>query len=217
MYQTLFLSLLAITTTTNSFALAPQIKSFEIHEIPVTEEIQIMQEGPGIGEIIAMAEQVVAIGEKVYTLVQKGKPSIETNYAPISVVPRDPVTKEPIDPFDLEGDSDVVQRRFKGVIKDMFDNEVVTFDFLLQFTPKRSYEGKGNYILNAIIVPKVKATYGWDAAANMKVLSVSMKGKKDNRVAEAKLAVNYTAKFVGYNLDVTKLINIDGLGNIKID
>ena len=40
-----------------------------------------------IGAILVTAEQIVGVGESVYTLVQKGKPSINLEAAPISVLP----------------------------------------------------------------------------------------------------------------------------------
>ena len=53
------------------------------------------------GKVISAARDMVALGEAVYDLVKKGKPTNVTEYAPISVVPRDPMTKEIEDVFDL--------------------------------------------------------------------------------------------------------------------
>src|SRR5690606_27407237 len=41
-----------------------------------------------VGKVISVARDLVALGEDIYQLVIKGKPTNKTSYAPISVVPR---------------------------------------------------------------------------------------------------------------------------------
>lgn len=160
---------------------------------------------------------MVALGESIYTLVQKGKPTSQTKYAPISVVPRDPVTKEPVDPFDLEGDAEPVRKKYNIAIKNGFGIEVGAIHLLIHFTPGKTYEGAGQYISNAAIIPlKANAPFGADLTATMSVTGVGIKGKKTNPTAVATLALNYEIKNVLKAINETVVIDIDGAGKVVI-
>ena len=210
---------LALTTAT--FASTHDFASTfttEITEVPLSlEEHDLIEQDVGIGDIIATAERIVALGESIYTLVQKGKPTSQTKYAPISVVPRDSVTKEPIHPFDLEDGLEPVRKKFVISKKNGLGNEVGRIDFLLHFTPGKSYEGKGQYITNASLIPlKANALYGWDISATMEVAGIDLKGKKENPLATATLALNYKLNSVLTALNETVVIDIDGKGKVVV-
>lgn len=214
-------ALCTLAFATSALSSPPHLESIfmtEITESPLSiEEHDLIDQEVSPGEIIATAEKIVALGESLYTLVQKGKPTSQTRYAPISVVPRDAVTKEPIHPLELEDGLDPVRKKYIISKKNGFGNEVGRIAFLVHFTPGKSYEGKGQYITNAVIIPlKANALYGWDISATMEVTSIDLKGKKDNPVATATLALNYKLSSVLTALNETIVIDIDGKGKLVI-
>lgn len=211
-------SLTFVTTAfSSSHDLASSFKTELIESSLSTDEHLLIDEQVNPGEIIASAEKIVALGEALYTLFQKGKPSSQVKYAPISIIPRDPITKEPADLFDLEGEADPVRKKYIVSKKNGLGKEVCRLEFLIHFTPGRSYLGAGQYITNAAVIPlKANTLYGWDLDATMAVTGIGVKGKKANQVATATLTVNYKLQSFVTSLNESVVIDIDGTGKVFI-
>jgi hypothetical protein len=214
-----------VFASTLTFAQSPahnphDIKSIEVFELPLLDdhavpEKQIGQVGPG--EIIALANELIALGEKVYTLVQKGKPTIAVDYAPIQVVPKDPKTSSYVDSFDLTNTSDPVKKRFVASVKNFLNSEVVRFEYMVVFSYGGSWNGKGKYIQNAMIIPVgVTVGYGYDFTATMKLQGITNKGTAADPIATALLTMNYTIKGWGKAINNNQVVHITGLGEIQV-
>ncbi len=202
-----------------SFAAADY--TIETYEVPFEEEAVSHNKVndlnvQGIGEIIAIGKELVALGESIYTLVQKGKPNVTTDFSPINVVPKDATTRQPVDPMDLERSSDPVRRQYVMLVKNILGGTLVEFKYKLMFSYGASYNGKGRFIQNAMIIPvSIWAIYGWDVNASMKLLGITNKGTRENPVAGAHMAIHFNARSVLTNIDATDEISIDGLGRIQ--
>ena len=168
------------------------------------------------GKIIQTARDMVALGEAIYDLVKKGKPTNVTEYAPISVVPRDPMTKEHVDPFDLEGFSMPVEKNFVTSIKNGFGHEVVRFSYKVLYSYGGSFNGKGQYLANVIIVPgSIKTTFGWDFSATMKLSGIMNHGSKENPIAGIMVTVKYQMNSWITAFERNDTIHINGNGYLK--
>jgi hypothetical protein len=166
-------------------------------------------------EIIATAKDFVALGQSIYELVQRGKPSNTTEYAPISVVPRDPISKEYIDPFELEGFSMPVEKKFVTVIKSGM-KEAVRFEYMVVYSYGGSYNGAGKWITGAQIIPSaVKTSYGVDFSATMKVSGILNHGTKADPIAGVMLVVKYTMNSWGKAEERNDSFHITGNGQFK--
>jgi hypothetical protein len=192
----LFTVLITLVSSSLQASTSHQIKSIEFQELPVTASHQKMLHfNTGIGDIISMGTQIVALGESIYNLVQKGKPSIKVGeFDPINVVPRLPGTNTYVHPMDVYGTvEEPMVKRYRATVKNMLNMNVVTYEFLLQFEYGGKYDEKGAYIQNAFIVPsKVDVAYGWDFAAQMKLIGISNSGTKDNPIATATLSIKHS-------------------------
>jgi hypothetical protein len=167
------------------------------------------------GQIIAVAKDFVALGEQIYELVKKGKPTNTTEYAPVSVVPKDPTTKEIIDPFELEGFSMPVQKRYVTVMKSGLI-EAVRFEYMVMYSFGGSYNGVGKYITGAQIIPgAVKTTFGWDFNASMKVSGIMNHGTKAQPVAGLMLIVKYQMNSWSTAEERNDTFHITGRGELK--
>jgi hypothetical protein len=223
MKKLLFLTSFLLVSSVFAQADVPQnfdIKSIEVVEVPLDNEDMksLMHLNMGVGDIIATAKDIVGLGQSIYDLVQKGKPSITTEYAAINVVPKDPVTKQFVDPYDLDGTSDPIRKKFVATITNSFNMKVVTFEYMLMFSYGGSYNGKGAYIQNAMIIPiSVNVIYGYDFNAQMKLLGISKKGTQDQPVAAEVLAMKYKVSSVGKAIERTRIINITGQGKITLE
>ncbi|MBA2404095.1 MAG: hypothetical protein H0V66_04935 [Bdellovibrionales bacterium] len=168
-----------------------------------------------VGQVIATTKDIVALGESIYTLVQKGKPSNTTDFAPISIVPKDPISKEIVDPFDMEGCSFPVEKKFVTSIK-TGGAEVVRFEYMVIYTYGCSYNGSGKYIQNAFVQPvSVKTTYGWDFNATMKLAGIMNHGTKAEPVVGAMLTIKYSMNSWRTAFERNDTVHITGKGELK--
>lgn len=175
------------------------------------------------GRVISTARDVVALGEAIYDLVNKGKPSNVTEYAPISVVPRDPnVPRDPsqplvyLDPFELEGFSMPVEKNFMAKVKDFKGKEAVQFTYKVVYSYGGSYNGKGKYLTNVMIVPgSIKTGYGWEFNASMKPAMIMNHGTKDDPIAGVMLTIKYQMNGMRTAHERNDTIHITGAGQLK--
>lgn len=168
-----------------------------------------------VGQVIATARDFVALGETIYTLVQKGKPSNTTEFAPISVVPKDPISKEIVEPFDLEGFSMPVQKKYTTIIKSGV-SEAIRFEYMVMYSYGGSYEGFGKWITGVQIIPvSVKTSYGWDFNATMKVSGIMNHGTKADPVAGVIVVVKYQMNSWRTAQERNDTFHITGRGELK--
>lgn len=195
------------------------IISFETKEVPLAKKDHLkmdsaMEEMPGFGEILGHAQGLVALGESIYSLVQKGKPVIKHRFATINVVPRTSDGRKYVDPFELEETSDAIKKKYVVVAKNKLKQEVVRFEYMVLFHVGK-YEGKGKYIQNAIIIPQSsKASYGFELNSQMKLLGVANKGTKANPVASAILNISYAIGSVITQYKSNDTFTLSGNGTI---
>ncbi len=167
-------------------------------------------------KVIAVARDFVALGDAVYTLVTKGRPSNVSTYASIDIVPKDPVTKEIVSAFDLENFSEPIEKKFSIKLRNGYNKVVVQFDYSVIFSYGGSYNGKGKFISSAMIVPgTIKTTFGWDFSSEMKLTGIMNVGTKENPVMAANLTVKYAMKSLFSAFEKSDTIFITGEGKIK--
>ena len=148
-----------------------------------------------VGKIIATARDLVALGEDIYNLVIKGKPTNTTSYAPISIIPKDNGVM--VDILDVEGFSIPQTRTYEIVYENLFGMDTVVFRYSVMFSHNGSYNGKGAYITGAQIIPvKASTMFGYDFRATMKLGGIQNTATKENPVAGATLLLEYEVKTV---------------------
>lgn len=168
------------------------------------------------GKVIQAARDLVALGEAIYELVKKGKPSNTTEYAPISVVPRDPISKEYIDPFDLENFSMPVEKSFVTKIKSSNGTDAVVFNYKIIYAYGGSWNGQGKYLTSVMVVPSsVRTSYGWDFNATMKLGGILNNGTKANPIAGIIINLKYQMNSWTAAIERTDSIYINGQGDLK--
>jgi hypothetical protein len=168
------------------------------------------------GKIIQATREMVALGEAIYELVKKGKPTNVTQYAPISVVPRDPETMAPVYEFDLEGFSIPVQKTYVARVKNGLGKEVVSFSYQVTYSYGGSYNGTGKWLSGVMIVPgSIRTTFGWDFNATMNVGGIMNHGSKENPVAGVRVIVKYQMNSWSSAFERNDSFHITGDGKIQ--
>lgn len=220
-----FMALVLMTQMSVAFASispADQISSFEVYEVPVSDAEAksaplLLAADPGLGTVIAVARELVALGEVLYPLIKRGQPEVTTEFAPINVLPTDPATGRHADPFMMENARSPISKKFVGVVKNGFNMEVVRLEFMAHFSPGASFDGHGKYLQNAIIVPtQIWATWGWEVNATMKLQSIANQGTRAEPVAAAVLNMNYTVKNLITHIEKNHLVELNGNGELKV-
>lgn len=168
------------------------------------------------GQVISVARDIVALGEAIYDLVKKGKPTNVTEYAPISVVPKDPMTKEIVDIFDLEGFSMPVEKAYVAKVSNGVGKEVVQFTYKVMYSYGGSFNGAGKYLSGVIIVPQsVRTSFGWEFNASMKLSGMMNHGTKADPIAGVMLTIKYQMNGWSTAYERNDTIHITGAGQMK--
>jgi hypothetical protein len=167
-----------------------------------------------VGKVISVAKDLVALGEDIYRLVIKGKPSNSSTYAPISVIPR--VNGAVVDMLDTEGWSAPVKRTYQIDYENLYGITVVSFRYSIIYSYNGSYDGKGAYLTAVQIVPEyVRTLFGFDFTATMKLGGIQNQGTKGNPVAGATLLMEYTVSSVMVANSQVDSYFITGRGGFK--
>ncbi|HXH32752.1 MAG TPA: hypothetical protein VNJ01_18275 [Bacteriovoracaceae bacterium] len=166
--------------------------------------------------IIAIANGLVALGEGIYTLSSKFKPTISTEYAPINVVPYNAATKVVVSPFELEGFSDLVVKTVSTKCMNAYNQTVVTFVYNVFYSYGGNYRGKGKYLSSIVIVPSyVQVATGWTFTSSMKVSSVTNHSTTADPVAGIFLSMKYSVASLFAAVEKNDTIYIKGDGQFK--
>jgi hypothetical protein len=167
-----------------------------------------------LGGIIAIIDQLVAIGAKIMPTIEKGRSVVSHNpMSSVSVLPRLD-TKDPV-VHEMGNWSIPVSKHYKISYKNGFGSEVVTFVFGLTFQHSGTYNNKGHYLTGIRMSARdISVNWGYDLDATSQLLSISNVGTSDNVIAGATLEISYTVKNWTRTLTTSKSFHVTGDGRI---
>ncbi len=176
-----------------------------------------------VGGVIQTAKDVVALGEAIYALVEKGRPKVTTEYAPISILPRDasnpstdPAIRNAVDPFDMEGFSFPQEKMITAKVKTPGGKEAVTFQYKVIYSYGGSYNGTGKYLTGINIIPaSVKVAHGWSFSSSMKLTGMMNHGTRQDPVVGAMITIKYSMNSTTQAFERNDTIYIRGDGSMK--
>lgn len=181
---------------------------------PSTEISQQFNPIDQTGKVIQVARDLVALGEDIYRLVVKGRPSNTTKYAPISVVPK--VNNQAVDLLETENWRMPVKKTYAVSWKNAYGVEVVYFRYSLYYSYNGSYGGKGKYLTSVQVIPEqVKTLWGYDFTATMKLGGIQNNGTRSNPVAGATVLIEYTTATVLKAENNVNTFFVSGNGSFK--
>lgn len=168
-----------------------------------------------IGEILATAETLVGLGESIYTLVQKGKPAVNLDAAPISVLPMN-LDKTPMSVLSLTSWKEPIVKRYRIKTKNYFGATTVDFRWKVIFSYGGQADEKGAFITGAIVKPEyVNVLYGYDLSVNYKLQSISNIGTTEDPIAQAIIDLDFKIESVLQTVIRSQSYLISGQGKIK--
>lgn len=186
-------------------------KSINFEGLPVDGQPSELDK---VGKVISIAKDLVALGEDIYKLVIKGKPSNTTTYAPISVVPKE--NGAAVDVMETENWKTPVKRSYEVLYENVYGMDVVKFRYSVIFAHGGTYNGKGAYLTAVQIIPEsVSTMFGYDFTATMKLGGIQNNRTRENPLAGATLLLEYTVRTVMKASTEVSTVFIDGNGFFK--
>lgn len=190
------------------YAKGLNVEGLPVEGIPTPDPIE------RAGKVISVAKDLVALGEDIYKLVIKGKPTNTLKYAPISVVPKE--NGEPVDVMSTENWKVPVKRSYEVLYKNLYGMHVVKFRYSVIFAYGGTYNGKGAYLTAVQIVPEsVSTLFGYDFTATMKLGGIQNNGSRENQIAGATLLMEYTVSTIMKANSEVDSFFVSGLGELK--
>jgi hypothetical protein len=198
------------------------INSVEVYRVnnPELESIIELPKIPlnPIDEVVMYVDGIIAIGKKVWPIIEAGRPVINTAgiQPTINVLPRldNGVTHAEL--YDMANWSAPKVVSYRVSYKNLFGNEVIGFTYTIYFQYGGNYQGVGKYITGlAVQASEVYAAWGFNFDASSELVNVANIGSALNPVASAIVRVSYKGR--GLNeLRNQQSFYVDGNGTMKL-
>jgi hypothetical protein len=200
------------------------ISSYSISEIETPESLYPMVELPAVGnpvgnpvgEIITTIDSIIAIGQRIWKIVDAGRPVITTKIAPmISVLPH------------LEGENPTLNqmatwsapkvKSFRISFKNGYNSEVVGFTYTIYFQFNGSYKNTGKYITNLKVqASEINVAWGFNFDATSELVGIANVGTMESPIASATMQISYIVKGLLNESRHIQGFYVDGSGNLQI-
>lgn len=194
-----------------------QIEQIESAQTPMVEKesYSLPEINDGLGQVIMITDKLIALGEKIWKIIEAGKPVVNANgiVPTISVLPKG-ITED--GSFDsMYGWSDPKVTTYKVTYKNLYGVEVIRFEFsvMMQYG---GTDGKGGKYLTGISVfpGNIYAAWGWNFNASSALIGITNKGTATAPVAGATLELSYDVA-TPMNVDKNKIrFHVDANGKM---
>ncbi len=176
----------------------------------------LFKEGTDLGTIILTLDKIMALGKKVWAIIEGGRPIVQLNLGNhVSVLPYQKGETD-LGVLDLDNWSSFKGMKYTVTCENLLGLEVIRFTYIASFQHNGEYLGKGKYLSNIqIVATDVEVAWGYDFNAETIVRSLSQSGSKDDPVAEIVLSVSYKTKNVLKETRGEHFLHITGLGEVE--
>lgn len=185
-------------------------------EIPFYAPAPLVQTTMDLGKVIAVTDKLIALGQKVWPIIQAGKPVYNTSLVSgISVLPKSDLS--PLATLnEMSNWSAPNSAHFKIIYRNKLGFEVIKFSFNLYYQYGGRFDGKGKYLTSITTdASHVSADWGFNLDAKSELVSITNVGTAKNPVAAAIIKVSLRAKGVINNVENSYSYYVDGNGNFK--
>lgn len=118
-------------------------------------------------ETAVVIDQIINLGQKVWTVVEKGKPVLESKFSYANALPQGVRSSG-----ELEGWSPLQAKSFRVHAKNGFGITVYDVTYTLAHRYGGSYQGKGRYLDSVTVLPQhVSLMWGYKMNLNVNVIS----------------------------------------------
>jgi hypothetical protein len=158
-----------------------------------------------------VVDEVINLGTKIWTLIEKNKPVVSAKSAMASATPQGIRCWQT-----LENWSAPTSVTYRYTYKNLYRMTVVDFEFKVIYTYGGQLLGTGRYLTNVQVVPThLDVAWGYTFNAVAKIQQPVNLGTKANPVAGLESQINWTIDTVVKHGETTVPVFVDGLGNAK--
>jgi hypothetical protein len=184
--------------------------SFELPE--AQPNASLMQDGQDpLDAIEVKLDQVIRIGQKVYKIVESGKPVYNANLHRTDMLPKGITEWQ-----QLTGWGTPMSKRYEWNLKNLYGINVVTVRYRLMYTPGGSLGGRGRYLQAVTIVPEyIYVAWGYSLDVIASTPSITNAGTTESPVAGAEVMIDATVKTVLNTSQMTASYYVRGDGLFK--
>lgn len=179
----------------------------------MNRSVYLVDEDPvdPIDETAVILDKIIAIGDKIWKIIEKNKPVVNTKYQAMSLLPEGANRWEQLETWEAPQ-----AKVFKNLYKNKFGMTVVEFNYRVVFTPGGSVGGKGKYISRATIEPRdLSVAWGYTFNASGEVPSSTNAGTKLAPIAAMELRMDWTIDTVFKHTEESTLFYVRGDGLFK--
>jgi hypothetical protein len=172
-----------------------------------------------LGAVIGVIDSLIAIGKKVYPIVEAGKPILSSELPVTHVLPK--VNNRDVSDYDItlgmmENWKMPKSRSYRMIYKNLYGMEVISFTFTVHYQYGGSYNGSGKYLTGVFVsASNLYVSWGFEFSAKTKVIAITNHGTLDNPVAGLSLKLSWVAKSVITESQSSKVFHVTGNGLIK--
>ena len=179
--------------------------------IPMTNFPKV--QGP-LGDIITTIDGIIAVGQKIWKIVDAGRPVITTKFAPmVSVLPEmlgpNPTLNQ------MANWSAPKFKSFRISFKNAYNSEVVGFTYTIYFQYNGNFKGSGKYITNLRVqASEIYTSWGFNFDASSELVGIANVGTYEEPIASATMQISYTVKGLLNESRGAQSFYVDGAGTI---
>ncbi|MGZ3789398.1 MAG: hypothetical protein ACXVLQ_12795 [Bacteriovorax sp.] len=168
-----------------------------------------------IGDVIMVIDNLLALGQKIWPIIEQGRPVVTTKMAPaVSIIPNIDGTNVVLNQMANWSLPRYVSYRMS--FTNAFGGEVVGFTYTIFFQYNGNYNNKGRYVTNLKVqASDINASWGSDFDASSELIGISNVGTMENPLASGIIQVSYVAKGVFNQHAGATSFYVDGAGNIS--
>lgn len=217
LFFTLLISVPFSTFASNSYF---EIDSVVSEELVAFNSYPLLDVSPSIDgtksditTIIGAIDDIVALGEKIYKIAEKGRAVVTLKYEPINVLPIS--DGEIVNPLDMENWSIPMSKKYRIKFINKLKMVVIDFIYSVNINYGGQFQGSGRYLSGVQIVPElVDVAWGFNFDASFGLISLVNHGTKENPIVGATLLLNYSINNLVSNIQNKVSFHVTGSGEI---
>jgi hypothetical protein len=178
------------------------------------QEEEASKDGVTFGTLLASLDKLIALGKKLWSIAESGKPTVQTNFTPLHVLPKEFSTHQ--DAFhQMEYWGNPEKRGYQVVFKNGFGSEAVRFDFSVIYQAQGRFNGKGRYLTGInVIADNLSVKWGFNFSAKSQFDAITNHGSSDDPIAGATMTITYRTKTIMKDVTSSATFHIRGDGQL---
>ncbi|MEI8346475.1 MAG: hypothetical protein WCG27_03345 [Pseudomonadota bacterium] len=167
-----------------------------------------------LGEVIMVADKLIALGQKIWPIVKAGKPVIDAQFNGLSVIP--PGLAQDNFGFDrLFSWSAPKAVHYQVTYKNLYGITVAQFIYSINFQYAGATAQGGQYITGLKVIPQmIGVSWGFTFNASAQLNAITNRGSAQDPIAGATLEISYSLSSVIKEIRSQNTFHVTGRGEI---